>query len=296
MTLRVTPQITEGDSLRLDIFQEITSINKALQADVGDVNEVGVPLASRKVENTVMVGDDETVVIGGLISDVYEDIGEQGARGSATSRSSAGPSRPRRAACSKINLLVFLTPHIVRTRARSRARDDPQARGVRERDRAVARALARTRSRRRRSAARRPRRPARSTRRRPAATRCATALLEQEARYPLERMHEIEQQQQADARTRARRGRQGRAALLRAGARRRRRERGDAGAHRAGRRRLRRHARLEPDRVGTGALRDPPRPLRDARRGAARGRRGAERARPQQLGARRARAPEEDEP
>ena len=43
-----------------------------------------------------MVGDNETVVIGGLISDVYDDS-ESKIPGSATFRSSAGPSRALRA-------------------------------------------------------------------------------------------------------------------------------------------------------------------------------------------------------
>jgi general secretion pathway protein D len=66
ITLRVTPQISEGDTLRLKIFQEITNINRGLIADTGDPNQVGVPLSSRKIENNVVVSDGETVVIGGL--------------------------------------------------------------------------------------------------------------------------------------------------------------------------------------------------------------------------------------
>jgi general secretion pathway protein D len=116
VTLRVTPQITEGDSLRLDIFQEITSINEGLQQDVGDVDEVGPPLASRKVENTVMVGDGETVVIGGLISDEFQDnVTKVPWLGDVPFLGWAFKSTDR--SLRKINLLVFLTPHIVRTRA-----------------------------------------------------------------------------------------------------------------------------------------------------------------------------------
>ena len=71
MTLRVTPQISEGDTLRLQIFQEITEVAATSEAD--SRREVGVTLQSRKVENTVVVNDGETVVIGGLISEVYAD-------------------------------------------------------------------------------------------------------------------------------------------------------------------------------------------------------------------------------
>ena len=112
VTLRVTPQITEGDSLRLEIFQEITAINADIE--VGAAEDVGVPLSNRRIENTVVVKDGETVVIGGLISDDYLDsvtkvpwLGDIPVLGWAfksTSRS-----------LTKRNLVVFLTPHIVRT-------------------------------------------------------------------------------------------------------------------------------------------------------------------------------------
>jgi general secretion pathway protein D len=71
VTLRVTPQITEGDSLRMEIFQEISSINLGLaESDVlGSAEDVGVPLSKREIENVVAISDGETVVIGGLLSD-----------------------------------------------------------------------------------------------------------------------------------------------------------------------------------------------------------------------------------
>jgi general secretion pathway protein D len=111
VTLRVTPQITEGDSLRLDIFQEISAVNN--EAPVGDVNQVGVTLRSRRVENTVVVKDGETVVVGGLIGDTYDDtitkvpwLGDIPILGWAF--------KTEKRALRKTNLLVFLTPHIVR--------------------------------------------------------------------------------------------------------------------------------------------------------------------------------------
>ncbi len=114
VTLRVTPQITEGDSLRLEIFQEITEINSALQEGVGNVNDVGPALSNRRVENTVVVRDGETVVIGGLLSDKLGDtvtkvpwLGDVPILGWLF-KSTATDTR-------KTNLLVFLTPRIVRT-------------------------------------------------------------------------------------------------------------------------------------------------------------------------------------
>jgi general secretion pathway protein D len=114
VTLRVTPQISEGDAVRLEIFQEITDVNEALSGITGNTEDVGVSLSSRKVENTVVVSNHETVVIGGLISDAYRDnenkipwLGDIPFLGwlfKTTGKS-----------LTKTNLLVFLTPHIVRT-------------------------------------------------------------------------------------------------------------------------------------------------------------------------------------
>lgn len=114
VTLRVTPQISEGDSLRLKIFQELTDINSDLQEGVGSPEEVGVSLFNRKVENTVVVKDGETVVVGGLISDRWTDsvskvpwLGDIPVLGWAF--------KTQRKDLRKINLLIFLTPHIVRS-------------------------------------------------------------------------------------------------------------------------------------------------------------------------------------
>jgi general secretion pathway protein D len=112
VTLRVTPQITEGESLRLEIFQEITDVNQTLA--VGDPNEVGVPLTSRRIENTVVVKDGDTVVIGGLISDRYLDSESKVPfLGDIPVLGWAFKSAIRE--LKKVNLLVFLTPHIVRS-------------------------------------------------------------------------------------------------------------------------------------------------------------------------------------
>ena len=119
VTLRVTPQISEGDSVRLQIFQEITNINTTLstgEGGVGDPSQVGVALTNRQVENTVVVNDRETVVIGGLISDDYNDrITKIPWLGDIPILGWAFKSTSRE--LTKRNLLIFLTPHIVRTDA-----------------------------------------------------------------------------------------------------------------------------------------------------------------------------------
>jgi general secretion pathway protein D len=115
VTLRVTPQISEGDTVRLEIFQEITDTTTQVEG-VGDPNEVGPSLSNRRIENTVVVQDEETVVIGGLIGDRYTDevtkvpwLGDIPVLGWLF--------KTQKTAVRKTNLLVFLTPHIIRTAA-----------------------------------------------------------------------------------------------------------------------------------------------------------------------------------
>jgi general secretion pathway protein D len=116
ITLRVTPQISEGDTVRLEIFQEITAPNAALSGLTGDPQEVGISLSSRKVENTVVVSDGETVVIGGLISDRYEDsVNKVPWLGDIPGLGWIFKSTTKDLL--KENLLVFLTPHIMRSAA-----------------------------------------------------------------------------------------------------------------------------------------------------------------------------------
>jgi len=116
VTLRVTPQISEGDQLRLKIFQEIKNVNASLTKVTGQPEDVGVALSNRTVENTVVVKDEETVVIGGLISDDSQDsttkvpfLGDIPVIGWLFKTTSHQ--------LLKKNLLIFITPHIVRDSA-----------------------------------------------------------------------------------------------------------------------------------------------------------------------------------
>jgi len=121
VTLRVTPQISDGNTLRLQIFQEITEVNDALSATVagdaeGGTTNVGVALSNRRVQNTVVVADGQTVVIAGLIGEVtgtqenkvpfLGDIPVIGWLFKSTSET-----------IRRTNLIIMLTPHIIRNPA-----------------------------------------------------------------------------------------------------------------------------------------------------------------------------------
>ena len=70
LTLRVRPQISEGGTVRLQIYQEVSSV-------VDTSNAAGVITNKRSVESMVLVDDGQIVVIGGLIQDTVKEINEK---------------------------------------------------------------------------------------------------------------------------------------------------------------------------------------------------------------------------
>ena len=106
ITLRITPQISEGGTVRLDIFQEVSDV-------ISNDPRLGPTTTIRSATTSVVVKDAHTVVIGGLI---FDAVTKDQSRVPFLSdipvignffRSSALRNR-------KTNLLIFLTPHIVR--------------------------------------------------------------------------------------------------------------------------------------------------------------------------------------
>ena len=111
VTLRVTPQISEGDSVRLQIFQELSEVVAIPVGGSPDPN--GPTTTQRTIENTVFVKDGESVMIGGIITETATEtvtkvpfLGDIPILGWAF-KSKTDDIR-------KVNLLVILTPHIVR--------------------------------------------------------------------------------------------------------------------------------------------------------------------------------------
>jgi general secretion pathway protein D len=66
LTLRVRPQVSENGTVKLQIFQEVSSIQNFSAA-------TGVVLNKRNVESNVIVEDGQIIVLGGLIGDNYTD-------------------------------------------------------------------------------------------------------------------------------------------------------------------------------------------------------------------------------
>ena len=64
--LRVKPQITEGGSVRLAIYEEVSRID-SISTTTGTI------LSKRALESTVIVDDTQIIVLGGLIQDQLTD-------------------------------------------------------------------------------------------------------------------------------------------------------------------------------------------------------------------------------
>ncbi|MFC1889941.1 type II secretion system protein GspD, partial [Thermodesulfobacteriota bacterium] len=69
--LKFTPQISEGDYIKLTLYQEISALSAS---PLGlDVNTVGPTTTERAATTTVMVKDGQTIVIGGLMQDTMNN-------------------------------------------------------------------------------------------------------------------------------------------------------------------------------------------------------------------------------
>ena len=110
ITLRLTPQITEGDYVKIDLYQEISSVKNDSETIL--IN-IGPTTTKRSTKTSIVVKDTQTVVIGGLMEEkeivsinkipILGDIPVLGWLFKNQSRNKT-----------KTNLLVFLTPHIVK--------------------------------------------------------------------------------------------------------------------------------------------------------------------------------------
>jgi general secretion pathway protein D len=119
VTLELTPQVLEDDLIRLEIKQEITAIAENVAQTIGSGTAsipVGPTTTKRSMETTTIAQDEQTLVIGGLVRDNLTlserkvpwlgDIPWLGWLFKSQSRQ-----------IEKLNLLVFLTPHLVRDNA-----------------------------------------------------------------------------------------------------------------------------------------------------------------------------------
>jgi general secretion pathway protein D len=110
ITLRIKPQIGEGGTIRLQIFQESSNVKTQATGTAG----TGPTTSKRSIESNVIVDDGTILVLGGLIEDRFEDVkskvpllGDLPLVGNLFRSESRTKKRT--------NLLVFLRPIVMRT-------------------------------------------------------------------------------------------------------------------------------------------------------------------------------------
>ncbi|RZL92049.1 MAG: type II secretion system protein GspD [Variovorax sp.] len=113
LTLRVRPQINENNTVKLTIFQEVSSVQPAT------INNLNGPTTNkRSIESNVLVDDGSIIVLGGLLQDEYSGAGDKvPLAGDIPILGNLFKSETR--SRKKSNLMVFLRPVVIRDAAAS---------------------------------------------------------------------------------------------------------------------------------------------------------------------------------
>jgi general secretion pathway protein D len=109
ITLKITPQISEGEYVKLDIYQEISAVKDALSKGAA----ADITTTKRSAKTSIVVKDMDTVIIGGLIQDQDTEtinkipfFGDIPLLGWLFKTKNKGRT--------KTNLMIVLTPRIIR--------------------------------------------------------------------------------------------------------------------------------------------------------------------------------------
>ena len=107
LKLNVRPQISEGGTVKLDIYQEVSSVDTRTSVDAGTVTN------KRAIDTSILLDDGQIMVLGGLLQDGYSQSND------AVPWLSSIPGlgalfRNEKRSVSKTNLMVFLRPYIIR--------------------------------------------------------------------------------------------------------------------------------------------------------------------------------------
>ncbi|MBN2975940.1 type II secretion system secretin GspD [Pseudomonas sp. FP597] len=117
LKLNVRPQISEGGTVKLDIYQEVSSIDERASSSA---TSAGIVTNKRAIDTSILLDDGQIMVLGGLLQDGYSQSNE------AVPWLSSIPGlgalfRNERRAIAKTNLMVFLRPYIIRDSGAGRA-------------------------------------------------------------------------------------------------------------------------------------------------------------------------------
>lgn len=109
ISLKITPQISEGEYVKLDLYQEISAVSPTTTTGAADLITT-----KRSAKTSVVVKDKDTVVIGGLIQDrELENISKMPLLGDIPLLGWLFKYRSK--SREKTNLMIVLTPRIIRS-------------------------------------------------------------------------------------------------------------------------------------------------------------------------------------
>jgi len=112
LKLRVRPQISEGGSIKMSIYQESSSI------DTTQTNAAGLITNMRAINTNVLVDDGQIIVLGGLIQDSVSDTNEQ-VPGLGDLPWVGNLFKYKTRSHTKTNLMIFLRPIVIRSEEQS---------------------------------------------------------------------------------------------------------------------------------------------------------------------------------
>jgi len=111
LSLRVRPQISEGGSVKMAIYQEISSVQDMTGA-------TGIITNKRSVDTNVLVDDGQIIVLGGLIDESLQD-GVEKVPGLGDIPIVGNLFKYQKRNRVKTNLMVFLRPTVIRSNEQS---------------------------------------------------------------------------------------------------------------------------------------------------------------------------------
>jgi general secretion pathway protein D len=114
ITLDIVPQVSEGDYVKLDLYEEVSNVvNGTQNATLGPTTTI------RSASTTVLIQNHRTAVIGGLLSS-QDQTNNQGVPFLSSIPVLGNLFSNKASDKQKDNLIVFLTPHIVRNKSELR--------------------------------------------------------------------------------------------------------------------------------------------------------------------------------
>jgi general secretion pathway protein D len=111
LSLRVRPQISEGGTVKMAIYQETSAVQDSS-------NSAGIITSKRSIETNVLADDGQIIVLGGLIEDTVSD-GLEKVPGLGDIPIIGNLFKYQKRGRKKTNLMVFLRPTVIRSSEQS---------------------------------------------------------------------------------------------------------------------------------------------------------------------------------